>query len=220
MLIAVAVIVFIVVRRSNRDKQRARDFVGAVKQSEQTRKRTLMDVFINVHEMDEEMASKTAQAMLTCEKNIYNRMLMIFLGKDKENIGQLQKDVEGMGNSYRKLVDSMQGAKIVERGENPKQLAQMRANIKSLEKERDKLQADLDEAMVSMESMLKEYTQMYSGGGAKKEGLKHIENELSQLKDKITHNVIEHDKNERDSDEPMSDDDTGDVPELKPGTSG
>ena len=50
---------------------------------------------------------------------------------------------------------------------------------------------DLDEAMQSMESMLKEYTQMYSGGGAKKEGLKHIENELGSLKQKIQNNVVE-----------------------------
>ena len=64
--------------------------------------------------------------------------------------------------------------------------------------------------MLSMENMLKEYTQMYSGGGAKKEGLKHIENELTQLKRKISENLVE----DADADE-------AEVPDLSPdGASG
>ena len=44
---------------------------------------------------------------------------------------------------------------------------------------------------------------MYSGGG-KKEGVKHIENELTQLKQKIEKNLVE-----------VNDDDD-DVPDLTP----
>ena len=42
-----------------------------------------------------------------------------------------------------------------------------------------------------MDSMLKEYTLMYSGGGGKRDGVKHLENELSQLKQKIAKSHVD-----------------------------
>ena len=199
------VFVFLMLRRKNRENTLARHFVEQLKQNEETRKHTLMDILQKVHEMDENLATKTAQAMLGCEKQIYNRVLRMFLGKDRDCLPQLQKDVENMAAAYRKLVDTVQTNTVVERDENPKVHAQLRGQMKQITAERDKLQKDLDEAMVSMENMLKEYTQMYSGGG-KKDGVKHIENELTQLKQKIEKNVVEVEKDEED-----------DVPDLTPG---
>jgi chromosome segregation ATPase len=148
--------------------------------------------------------------MLTCEKQIYNRVLNIFLGHERENLAQLQNDVENMANAYRKLVDSAQSIKVVERGENPKQNAHLRLQIKQLENEKAKLERDLAESMVSMENMLKEYTQMYAGGGAKKEGVKHIENELTQLKRKISENLVEE----------VNEADLQDTPDFEPQSGG
>ena len=144
--------------------------------------------------------------MLTNEKKIYNNVLKLFMGHDREALAGVQKDVENMASAYRKLMSPAETTQIIERGENPKQIAQMRAALKQVSAERDKLQEDLDEAMLSMENMLKEYTQMYSGGGAKKEGLKHIENELGQLKQKIEENLVEID----------DDDEEEDIPDLTP----
>lgn len=196
------ILLFFVLRRKRRENSLARHFVENLRMGEEGRKHTLMDVLQKVHEMDAELAAKTAQMMLSCEKQIYSRVLKIFLGKDRGSLGQLQKDVENMASAYRKLVDTAESVKIVERGDNPKVQAQLRSQIKQLTAERDKLQKDLDEAMISMENMLKEYTQMYSGGGAKKEGVKHIENELSQLKQKIEKNLVEIKDDEDDSDIP------------------
>lgn len=204
LLVLVAfVVVFLMLRRKNRENYLARHFVEKLKQEEGTRKQSLMDILQKVHEMDANLATKTAEAMLGCEKQIYNRVLRLFLGKDRDALPQLQKDVENMATAYRKLVDTAQNTTIVERDDNPKLHAQLRAQIKQITAERDKVQKDLDEAMISMENMLKEYTQMYSGGG-KKEGVKHIENELTQLKQKIEKNLVE-----------VNDDDD-DVPDLTP----
>ena len=205
LLVLVAfVVVFLMLRRKNRENYLARHFVEKLKQEEVTRKQSLMDILQKVHEMDANLATKTAEAMLGCEKQIYNRVLRLFLGKDRESLPQLQKDVENMATAYRKLVDTAQHTTIVERDDNPKMHAQLRAQIKQITAERDKVQKDLDEAMISMENMLKEYTQMYSGGG-KKEGVKHIENELTQLKQKIEKNLVE-----------VNDDEDDDVPDLTP----
>ena len=204
LLVLVAFVVgFLMLRRKNRENYLARHFVEKLKQEEGTRKQSLMDILQKVHEMDANLATKTAEAMLGCEKQIYNRVLRLFLGKDRDALPQLQKDVENMATAYRKLVDTAQNTTIVERDDNPKLHAQLRAQIKQITAERDKVQKDLDEAMISMENMLKEYTQMYSGGG-KKEGVKHIENELTQLKQKIEKNLVE-----------VNDDDD-DVPDLTP----
>lgn len=188
------VIAFFVLRRKHRDNVLAHQMVETLRENEATRKAKLMDVLEKVNEMDEELASQTAHAMLSSEKRIYNRVLKIFLGHERDGIMELQKDVEHMAAMYRKLIDSikaMHTAAPEQHGDSPKREAQLRAHIKQVEAERNKAQQDLDEAMNSMENMLKEYTQMYSGGGAKKEGVKHIENELVQLKRKISENLVE-----------------------------
>ncbi len=69
--------------------------------------------------------------------------------------------------------------------------------------------------MIAMENMLKEYTQMYSGGGARKEGVKHIENELTMLKQKIDNNLVEVDDDlDVEGNNPDDSDNSGDVPDL------
>lgn len=187
-LIAV-VVVILILRRKQKDNVLAHKFVKSLQESENPRKAILAETLVKVHEMDEQKAKDAAMAMLACEKQIYNRVLKIFLGKDRDSIGKLQHDVEGMATAYRKLVDTAPPVEIVERGENPKQSAAQRIQIKKLKAENDKLEKDLAEAMTSMDSMLKEYTQMYSGGG-KKDGVKHLENEMTQLKQKIAENLV------------------------------
>ena len=104
--------------------------------------------------------------------------------------------------------------------DNPLVQAQLRAQIKKLEKENAKLERDLGEAMESMDSMLKEYTLMYSGGGGKRDGVKHLENELSQLKQKIAKSHVDamDDDKESATSEGMEETDipTLDVDELAP----
>lgn len=189
-LLAVGMGIFLM-RRRHKDNRLVKSFIDSLRTEELGRKEKIVDVLQKVHEMDKDLADKTASSMLACEKKIYSRALKLFMGHDGECLSQLRKDVENMAASYRKLATTADTVNVVERGDNPKQTAQFRATIKQLTAERDKLQKDLDEAMVSMDSMLQEYTLMYSGGGAKKEGLKHIENELHQLKDKIKTNLVD-----------------------------
>lgn len=212
-LFAVGFIIYLL-RRRHQDNKLVQSFVNTLRQGELGRKENIMDILQKVHEMDKELAEKTALAMLACEKKIYSKALKLFMGHQGDCLAQLQKDVEHMAASYRKLATTAENVNIIERGDNPKQVAQFRATIKQLTAERDKLQKDLDEAMLSMDSMLQEYTQMYSGGGAKKEGLKHIENELLQLKDKIKNNLVEVDDDEEADAESQQDQDG--VPDLEP----
>jgi uncharacterized membrane protein len=192
-MLALAAVIFLIyfTRRNHKDRLSAKTFVDNLHRHEAKRKEDIVQVLEKVHEMDHDLAIKTAHGMLTCEKQIYNRVLKIFLGHDRDGLTQLQKEVESMANAYRKLNDSVESIKVVERGENPKQNAALRIQVKQLENEKAKLEKDLGESMLSMENMLKEYMLMYTGSGAKKDGVKHIENELTQLKQKISTNLVE-----------------------------
>lgn len=211
-LIAIIVVVLMMMRKQ-KDNALAHQFTKKLQEDETPRRSKLVKVLVKVHEMDEVKAKDAANAMLNCEKQIYSRVLKIFLGKDRDSITKLQKDVEGMASAYRHLIDTAPEAKVIERGENPKQSAAMRVTIKKLGAEKEKLEKDLSEAMESMDGMLKEYTQMYSGGGAKKEGVKHLENEMIQLKQKIAENLVKA-VDEEDTDE--SNEGGGAVPDLQP----
>ncbi len=189
LLVSIAAVVMI--RRTQKDRRAARAFVDALRKHEQSRRGVLMESMEKANELDHDDAKKIVDVMLSCEKQIYNRVLKIFLGHERDNLSRVQRDVEQITSTYRKLVDTIESTKVIERGDNPKQNAHLRMQIKQLENDKAKLEKDLAESMTSMESMLKEYTQMYAGGGAKKEGLKHIENELTQLKQKISENLVE-----------------------------
>ncbi len=191
-MLALALVIFLIyiARRNHKDRLSAKTFVENLHQHEAKRKEDMVHILETIHKMDHENAIKAAHGMLTCEKQIYNRVLKIFLGHDREGLAQLQKDVEYMASTYRKLNDPVETIKEVDRGENPKHSAALRTQVKQLENEKAKLEKDLAESMRSMENMAKEYTLMYAGGG-KKDGVKHIENELSQLKQKISENLVE-----------------------------
>lgn len=202
----VIIVAVVMMRRTQKDRRAARAFVDALRKHEQSRKNVLMESMEKANELDHDDAKKIVDVMLGCEKQIYNRVLKIFLGYERDDLSKIQRDVEHVTSAYRSLVDSIESTKIIERGDNPKQNAHLRMQIKQLENDKAKLEKDLAESMASMESMLKEYTQMYAGGGAKKEGLKHIENELTQLKQKIAENLVEE----------ATDEDLEEIPDMDP----
>lgn len=189
----IGAIVFIFVRRGRRDKVLAKTLVENLKEKEPQRIEHLKDILEKVHNMDEESAKQSVEAILACEKNLYSRIIKMFLGRDRGGFAKIHKDVETLAESYRRLssVSEVGESASGHSEENPLVQAQLKAQIKKLEKENTKLERDLGEAMESMDSMLKEYTLMYSGGGAKREGVKHLENELTQLKQKIANSHVD-----------------------------
>ncbi len=191
LLLLFIVLVFVGIRNRSKDTSVAKRFVAELNEQETGRKAQLVEILKKVHQMNDEEAEKTATTMLGSEKRVYNRGLRLFLRKNREDLPDMRQDVEQMASTYRQLVDKQPTEKIVERGDNPKAEAQLRSKLKQMTAERDKLQKDLDEAMQSMDNMLKEYTQMYEGGTGKKDGVKHLENELTQLKQKIEKNLVQ-----------------------------
>ena len=203
--IIIGAIIFIFARRGKRDKVLARKLVETLKGNEPQRIEHLKNILEKINHLDEASAEKSVEMILRCEKNLYARIIKMFLGRDRGGIVNINKDVESLAESYRNLssVTEVGDAEKFHSEDNPLLSTQLRAQVKKLEQENAKLERDLGEAMESMDTMLKEYTMMYSGSGAKRDGVKHLENELSQLKQKIASPHVE-----------AMDDDENDVPDL------
>ena len=203
--IIIGAIIFIFVRRGKRDKVLAKQLVETLKGNEPQRIEHLKNILEKINHLDEASAEKSVELILRCEKNLYARIIKMFLGRDRGGIVKISKDVESLAESYRNLstVTDVGEGGSGHADDNPLVQTQLKSQIKKLENENAKLERDLGEAMESMDSMLKEYTMMYSGSGAKRDGVKHLENEMSQLKQKIASSHIE-----------AMDDDEDDVPDL------
>lgn len=191
--IIIGLIMFFFIRRGRRDKVLAKVLVETIKEKEPQRIERLKEILEKVHHLDEASANQSVEAILASEKNLYARIIKVFLGRDRDGITKINKDVESLAETYRSL-SNVEEAGEVEKyhsEDNPLVQAQLKAQVKKLEKENVKLERDLNEAMESMDSMLKEYTLMYAGGGGKRDGVKHLENELSQLKQKIAQSHVD-----------------------------
>jgi len=213
--IVVGIIVYFFVRRGKRDKVMAKVLVETIKKKETQRFEHLRDILEKVHNLDEASAKQNVESILACEKKLYARIIKMFLGHDRGGIAKINSDVESLSDSYRRLSDVAELVEVEKHhsDDNPLVQTQLKSQVKKLEKENAKLERDLNEAMESMDSMLKEYTLMYSGGGGKHDGVKHLENELSQLKQKIAKSHVDALDDENDSNTSNTDDGS-DIPDL------
>lgn len=213
--IVVGIIFYFFIRRGQRDKVMAKVLVKTIKEKEAQRIERLKDILEKVHNLDGASAKQNVESILACEKRLYSRIIRMFLGHDRSGITKINKDVESLAESYRRLSNVAEVAEVdkYHSDDNPLVQAQLKSQVKKLEKENARLERDLNEAMESMDSMLKEYTLMYSGGGGKRDGVKHLENELSQLKQKIAQSHVDTMDDENDSDTSNIDDES-DIPDL------
>lgn len=176
-----AAIVFLV-KRFRGEKQMAKTLVAKLRKSEPERKEKLLSVLKENLGMNEKEANFTMEALNACEKSLYSRVIKVFLGKDRNSITDLNKDVEALVKGYQNLVSSPKTELV----QSHSDMAAKEEN-KKLRVEKLQLKKDLDNAMETMESMMGEYASMYEGG--KKEGEQRMKNEMHQLKQKLSEKV-------------------------------
>lgn len=183
--LACIVLVVIMVRRQSKDRAAARQFVGRIRADEQARKARICEFLKKVGDTSDAEVEETATAIVGCEKTVYSRVMRMFLHRQRQELAQIKDSVENVVSAYCNFVDENMSA--IEKGVEQAQASEnkMREQLQQVMAQRDKIQKDLDEAMTSMQNMLNEYTQMYSGGADKRAGVKHLEDELNQLKRKL-----------------------------------
>ncbi|VAX13156.1 hypothetical protein MNBD_GAMMA24-2557 [hydrothermal vent metagenome] len=175
-------IIFMVKKRSMRDKALAIVLVDKIKNAEPSKREKLLSLLKGVYGYDDEKAEAKIDILIDREKTLYGNLLKIFLKKEREKISEFDDYLNKLIESYQSLNDGENGSNVQNEGESPKdsKLVLVREENTSLREANAKLKKDLDAAMQTMESMMSEYTSMYEGG--KKDGEQRMKNEMFKLR--------------------------------------
>lgn len=176
LIILAAIYIFLKVKSRKLDRMLVVNLVKRLKDNEPVRREHLVELLKLDYEMDENNAKEKADNLIGCEKVIYNRVIKLFLGKDKHKLSQLDNDVNNLANGYCLL--GKQKAAPAETDRDNELL--LRKENQELRKHRAKLEADLEASITTMEAMMAEYANMYEGGA--KEGEQRLKNEMFQLR--------------------------------------
>lgn len=222
--VVVSVIFFIlnkrIRRREKEEIELLRRLVEMVRKREPVRMNFLHNLLLENQKMDEERATAGAKRLLGAEKAVYNKVIKIFSRVESDALLTLNQEIEQVTEHYQRVINDAIG--VINDFKSEDQAAGAPETVESLRAENARLGQELDEAVKTIESMMKEYMSMYGGGG-KKDGVKHLENQLHQLNQKIRRQVVvpmvgDANSGEEDADPPIEDDmndlDIGDaVPE-------
>ena len=177
LLLAIAVAAFMIIRAKRQNKQMALQLVEKIKQAEEERKSSLAELLKTSFELEDEAAINKAEQLIKGEKALYSRVLKLFLGREPEQIMELDKNVEELVASYHHLFGSEGDNDSDESGEST--LVKLRKENVALRQDKAQMKAHLDVAMQTMENMMAEYASMYEGG--QKEGEQLVKNEMFKL---------------------------------------
>ena len=184
LLIILGVVVFIHFRKNKHDKQRAMVLVNKLKDSEAERRKNLELVMQETYGVEGDELEEQVNELIQTEKRLYSKILKMYMGRDRETIKTIDKDVRKIIDAYRGLVEQPGGE---EGDEKAAGLLILRNENEALRLAKAQLEADLAAAMETMENMMSEYANMYEGG--QKEGDQRVKNEMFKLRQKLENRV-------------------------------
>ncbi len=210
LLLGAIVLLVWMIRRQRKHRRLALELIHRLRESEPERRRKLVALLSEHLEMDAEQAEARARAMLKCETSLYSHVLRLFMGRDPEQLLQVDHDVEKLVRSYYHLLEEEEE----EEGDAEREslIVKLKRENKQLREEKNSLQKNLETTMETMENMMDEYASMYEGGH--KEGEQRLKNEMFKLQQKIS-KVVSSDNGEEQGSET---DDEDEIPELDPDT--
>ncbi|MDZ7803705.1 hypothetical protein [Thiohalophilus sp.] len=208
LLLGAIVLLVWMIRRQRKHRRLALELIHRLRESEPERRQKLVALLTEHLEMNAEQAEARARAMLKCETSLYSHVLRLFMGRDPEQLLQVDHDVERLVRSYYHLLETEDEGDA----ERESLLVKLKRENKQLRDEKASLQKNLETTMETMENMMDEYASMYEGGH--KEGEQRLKNEMFKLQQKIS-KVVSSDNGEEQGHET---DDEDEIPELDPDT--
>lgn len=190
LLVSVAFGVYLYFQSRGRrdDRARAMELVTRLKKGAADHETALITALVESYGLAEEAAGDTARALIDQEKSLYRKVMRMFLGRDRTGIGRFDEDVRTLLMAYRNLIEAPEAED--EAAASP---ARLRKENQALRARNAKLEADLAQAMATMENMLAEYASMYEGG--RKEGEQRMKNEMFRLRQALGRNENHDDDN-------------------------
>ncbi len=174
-------------RRDKQEIELLRRLVEMIRKREPVRMSFLHNLLLENQKMDEERATVGAKRLMGAEKAVYNKIIKIVSRSESEAILTLNQEIEQVTEHYQRVINDAVGVINDFKGEDKP--AGTSETLESMRTENARLGQELDDAVKTIESMMKEYMSMYGGGG-KKDGVKHLENQLHQLNQKIRRQIV------------------------------
>lgn len=179
--VAFGVYLYFQSRGRREDRTQAMELVARLKKGAADHETALITALVESYGLAEESAGDTARALIDQEKSLYRKVMRMFLGRDRAGIGRFDEDVRTLLMAYRNLIEAPAAGD--EAAASP---ARLRKENQALRARNAKLEAELAQAMATMENMQAEYASMYEGG--RKEGEQRMKNEMFRLRQALGRN--------------------------------
>ncbi len=185
------------------DRARARELAQRLRKGAADHESAVLAALTEVYGLGSEAAGEKARELIEHEKSLYRKVLALFLGRDRTGIRRFDEDLQKLLHAWRSLSEGDPAHPDAEAP--PGSPRALRAENCRLREQVEKLEADLAEALATMENMLAEYASMYEGGHA--EGERRMQDEMARLRQALAANEAS----------AVDDDPLGDyeIPELK-----
>ena len=181
-------VIFLVVflRRRAEDKRYVANFIAEHKEAhaekrEGMRNKLASDSLLSDSELDE-----LVDQVASSERKLYKRILNMYLGFDRKCLNDIREELAEMNQRWIETIEKNISL-MPEGAVSEEEVEKLNKEIESLTAENSKIAAELSEAMVTMEDIVKEYSLMYAG--QENETMERLSEDYQKLKDKAdSHN--------------------------------
>jgi len=183
---AIVLVIFIIVlvlywRRKKGDKGYVNNFVSTYKEDMDAQREMMREVLASKCFLKGDDANEFIERMDEVEKKLYKNILNMYMGYDRSNLEDIRSDVAGINEEWLKAtqisIDKAMGGKV-----DDAEIQTLTQEINELKEENARIAAELEEAMQTMEDIVKEYSLMYAG--QENEKMDQLSGEYNRLKEK------------------------------------
>ena len=175
----IALVLFL--KRRASDKRYVAAFIAEHKKNHADRRDAMREKMASDSLLSEEDLDDFLDNVTASEKKLYKRILNMYLGFDRQCLSEIRDDLSDMNitwiDTVKKNIGSIPAGSIPE-----EKVQELNDKIDELTSENTKIAADLAEAMVTMEDIVKEYSLMYAG--QENETMDQLSDDYQKLKNK------------------------------------
>jgi len=180
-LIIFVVVLFVYWRRKKGDKGYVNNFVSTYKEDMDSQREVMKEILASKCFLEGKDANEFIERMDDVEKKLYKNILNMYMGYDRSNLEDIRGDVAGINEEWLKATEkSISNA--MENKVDDAEIQALTQEINDLKEENARIAAELEEAMETMEDIVKEYSLMYAGQGNEK--MDKLSSEYNRLKEK------------------------------------
>lgn len=160
LFLLVVVFTFFISRRKSKERSAAKDLVNKLKDSESSRKESLGDRLSESCELDPSKIDHVIAEIDGQEKNLYQQIVKMFLGRDAALLAEIDKSVQALSDPFCRLLSEIASSEKVDSAMSSA-IETANLEIQRLRGESERLSEQLGMAMQTMDEVSSEYSKMF-----------------------------------------------------------